>query len=551
MSRLLRALGALSLGTALAVTGAVPASAAVTPPSAPVPNYDDGLFGSPDVFSAAYKQALALLAISTLDDSQVSPDDETAVNAGLDWLAAQQCPDGGWQGYKISGVDCGPLSTDFSDPLAFVNEDSNTTALVVQAFAAFGVEDEPVPSALDFLKTLQQADGGFAFSPGSGSDPNSTALVIQALLAVGTDPATLTKGAHTPYSYLQSQQLDCTADPADQGALQAPFAPGSANAFATVQSVPGLAKVPYPVPQADSITPDGPHLECATPLLRKATKATSTATSPSPAATASAAPETAAPESAAPDSAAPQSAEPTQSASAEPTPTQSASAEPTANASESVPATAAPGSAPTKAATLIRKPPAPAKAKAKPALAAATPEEAAALAASWVADQLTSAGYLDNGLGGVDYASTAYAVLGFAATGTNGTALTKALAFLQSHLSGATTKGGADEIGGLSLTALAAFAGGLDPTDFANSDLIARIEALQYFTPEAPVVEPPVVTPVDQPVGGGVGSAGGGLPFTGFSTDTVSQLALLMLLLGAALIGSTHLRAPARGRHAA
>lgn len=523
-----RAVTALGIVGALTLSGSLPAqaAAAITPPTAPVANYDDGLFGAPDVFSSAFKQALALLAISTLDQSQVTADDADAVDAGLQWLVDQQCPSGGWQGYVIKNVACGPLSTDYSNSLAYVGEDSNTTAIVVQAFAALGEPSHPaVADALDYLRGLQQSDGGFAFNGFSSSDPNSTSLALQAFLAVGVDPATLTKGTNTPYSYLQSQQLDCTAAVEDRGGIQAPFQTGVANMYATVQTVPALAAAAYPVPPASSITPGGPTLDCTAPLLRRAP-------APAPKATQSAAP-AAEPTGA---STASSSAEPTATASSEPTPTASASAAPT---------TARPQVKPAQ--------------RTKPALAAATPSAAAALAASWVAANLQADGSAADGFGGTDYAGTAYAVMGFAATGTNGTALTKALGFLRTHLTAATTKSGKPDAGALALTALAAFSGGLDATDFGGRDLISAIEALQYFTPTAPVTAPPVTSPpVVTPVATGGGTSGtgtsggsGDLPFTGFNATSAAAFAALLLLLGAASLGSTKLPAPVRGRHAA
>ena len=532
-----RAVTALGIVGALTVTGSLPAQAAapVTPPTAPVANYDDGLFGAPDVFSSAFKQALALLAISTLDESQITQDDADAVGAGLQWLVDQQCPSGGWQGYVMKDVPCGPLSTDFSNSLAYVGEDSNTTAIVVQAFAALGQKDDPaVHDALDYLRGLQQADGGFAFNGFSSSDPNSTSLALQAFLAVGIDPATLTKGANTPYSYLQSQQLDCTAAAEDRGGIQAPFQAGVANMYAAVQTVPALAGAAYPIAPASSITPGGPTLDCTAPLLRrapapatKATQSAAPAAQPTGASTASAAPAPTA------------SGEPSGGPSSTPTESASASASPSPTAS-AAPTTARPQAKPAP--------------KAKPALAASTPSAAAALAASWVAANLQADGSAPDGFGGTDYAGTAYAVMGFAATGTNGTALTKALSFLQTHLTAATTKSGKPDTGALALTALAAFSGGLDPADFGGRDLIAAIEALQYFTPDAPVATPPVVTPVG--LGGGTsgsGSAGGSgdLPFTGFDASSAAVFAGLLLLLGAASLGMAKVPAPVRGRHTA
>jgi hypothetical protein len=440
-----RLLAALGIATAIVATGGTPVAAATAPPSAPVPHYDDGLLGAPDVFSATYKHALGLLAIAGIDPTHRTAADSAAATAGLAWLARQQCANGGWQGYKLSGVACGPLSTDPNDSLHYVAADSNTTAAVIQAFAAFGESGGPVPAAVTFLKSLQTSDGGFEFTPGAGSDPNSTALSIQAFLALGTDPATLTKGANTPYTYLAGQQLGCGAAAADRGALQAPFAPGDANLYATVQSVPALAHVAYPVHPAATSTTGGPQLDCST--------------NPPPAV------------------------------------------------------------------------------------------DAAAVAASWVAAQLTAAGSLDNGFGGVDYPNMAYAVAGFAATGTQSTAAGKVLAYLQSHTAAATTKSGKDDIGGLGLTALAAIAGGSNPKAFGGRDLIARIEGLQYVTPAAPSPSSSptaVTTPSVAPSTGGVG-----LPATGRSTGRLGLLGAALVLLGAVLVSGAALPLPVAGRHRA
>jgi prenyltransferase beta subunit len=96
--------------------------------------------------------------------------------------------------------------------------DTNSTALAVQALVASG---EPTTSlvildALTYLKSTQNiADGGFPYNPDGGwpgaenSDTNSTAYVVQALLAAGQDPTTGTwvVASSDPISYLLSMQL--------------------------------------------------------------------------------------------------------------------------------------------------------------------------------------------------------------------------------------------------------------------------------------------------------------------------------------------------------
>jgi hypothetical protein len=72
-------------------------------------------------------------------------------------------------------------------------EDSNTTALALQALLAAGepVTATAVIQGLAYFKTLQNEDGGFAYATENGkpgaSDANSTAYVVQALIAAGED----------------------------------------------------------------------------------------------------------------------------------------------------------------------------------------------------------------------------------------------------------------------------------------------------------------------------------------------------------------------------
>lgn len=68
--------------------------------------------------------------------------------------------------------------------------DTNTTALVLMGLKAQAALSSTVSTrALAYLKSQQQASGGFQYTAGTGdSDPDSDALVIEALLAVGQDP---------------------------------------------------------------------------------------------------------------------------------------------------------------------------------------------------------------------------------------------------------------------------------------------------------------------------------------------------------------------------
>lgn len=134
--------------------------------------------------------------------------------------------------------------------------DSNTTALAIQALIAAGVPatDPAIVNALGYLKTTMAPTGGFAYSatPFSMSaatpadaaatplvaDANSTAVVIQALTAAGVDltapewgdpVAALTgfQNASGAFRYMDSMPDD--------------------NLFATVQAMPALAGITFPI----------------------------------------------------------------------------------------------------------------------------------------------------------------------------------------------------------------------------------------------------------------------------------------------------------------
>jgi hypothetical protein len=123
--------------------------------------------------------------------------------------------------------------------------DSNTTSLAIQALVAAGepISASEVISGLAFLKSTQQADGGFAYDAPAqyGSDANSTAYAVQALAAAGEDPQSdrWSIGGVNPISYLLGLQAE------DGGfAWQAGT---DANLLATQQAIPALLGRPYPI----------------------------------------------------------------------------------------------------------------------------------------------------------------------------------------------------------------------------------------------------------------------------------------------------------------
>ena len=129
--------------------------------------------------------------------------------------------------------------------------DTNATALALQALIVTG---EPATSAvisggLAYLKTAQNADGGFPYDPvspwGTDSDANSTAYVIQALRAAGEDPAgpAWSQGANNPLTFLLGLQLT-------DGSFEWKAGNGS-NQLATQQVIVSLLGRPFPLRVAE------------------------------------------------------------------------------------------------------------------------------------------------------------------------------------------------------------------------------------------------------------------------------------------------------------
>ena len=177
--------------------------------------YDDasGLYDQ-QLFSNAY----ALLALAAAG----VPLPERAVQAVLE----RQATDGSWAWDGSTQPGTG---------------DSNTTALVIQALAAAGLRDHPqVRQALGYLRSVQAADGSFAYQPADQlvGDANSSALAVQALLAAGEEP-------QSPSWRYALDALARFANPS--GALRWRDDTPDDNLFATVQAIPALAREAFPL----------------------------------------------------------------------------------------------------------------------------------------------------------------------------------------------------------------------------------------------------------------------------------------------------------------
>ena len=175
---------------------------------------DAGAFGTArqftDQYASTYTQGLALAALAAAG-VRGTPQ----VAASVSWLVGQQCPTssgtsaGGWTSPEQ------PTNTCTLDPANYGGPDTNSTALAVEGLAAQGALTAPVSSsALTFLLSAQQSDGGFSYFPSTTSvpattDSNSTAEVLQAIVALGDSPTsarfTVTGGGNPLTSLLSFQ----------------------------------------------------------------------------------------------------------------------------------------------------------------------------------------------------------------------------------------------------------------------------------------------------------------------------------------------------------
>ena len=178
-----------------------------------------GVFGNGEAFT----QALAIQGLVAAHQAVPA--------AALRRLVAAQDSDGGWDYLLIKDDPNGPTNFDTSD--------TNSTAMVLMALDAAGMHARD-RSALAWLRTQQDGDGGFPYQAGSGSDPDSTALVLQALLATGQNPETPTwsPGGHSPLAELIATQ-------GSSGGFTFPGNPAP-DAFTTAQVPPALEMEPYP-----------------------------------------------------------------------------------------------------------------------------------------------------------------------------------------------------------------------------------------------------------------------------------------------------------------
>ncbi len=141
----------------------------------------DGAFdrepADPQLSSPVNTTIFAILALAPVAE----PAAQAAVQRAADWVVRAQKRTGSWGAVTADGP-----------------ADADMTGAALEALRAAGAVDgagngEPaardaVSRALDWLRTVQRADGGFSTGPDTIGNAGSTAWVAQGLWAVGEDP---------------------------------------------------------------------------------------------------------------------------------------------------------------------------------------------------------------------------------------------------------------------------------------------------------------------------------------------------------------------------
>lgn len=217
---------AAALAAATVVLGAAVPAVAATPSPTPSVAIPDGLYGTTDpTYDGVWRQSLALLAQRT---TGVTPADRAVA-----WLTGQQCASGAFAAFRADTAKA-------CDAKLMV--DTNSTAAAVQALAALGGHQSATEKAVSWLKSVQNADGGWGYTPGGASDANSTSVVAGAMTAAGEKTSEVRKGGKSSYDALLKLSIKCDIDPDGGAFAYQPDKKGAlaANADATAAGVLGV-----------------------------------------------------------------------------------------------------------------------------------------------------------------------------------------------------------------------------------------------------------------------------------------------------------------------
>ncbi|PVE12001.1 terpene cyclase/mutase family protein [Streptomyces scopuliridis] len=205
----------VALAPAAVAGGDVPAAPGASPSADPAPEpspaepapvvIPPGLYGEKDpTYDGVWRQSLAMMGQFA---AHVRP-----ANQAVAWLKGQQCANGAFPAYR-------PAPATPCDAKTMV--DSNATAAAIQALSTLGGQRPAMDRAIAWLRSVQNKDGGWSYTPGTPSDANSTSLVIGALTAAGVRPtAVRSPEGKNAYDALVGLAIPCTtASGADAGAF--------------------------------------------------------------------------------------------------------------------------------------------------------------------------------------------------------------------------------------------------------------------------------------------------------------------------------------------
>jgi hypothetical protein len=212
------ALVALASGTSPYSFGAVNPIEAILSRRLP-----DGSFAQPPGVQTGWINSTiwSIFPLSAIE----TPEAQQAVAEAAGWLVDQQRLDGSWG-------SIGPNSA----------ADTDMTGAAIQALAAAGLHGtEAERSALEFMRRMQGADGGFRETKGGPTNSATTAWVIQGLWAAGVDPRSWqTETGADPLSYLGSLQRP-------DGSIGWTATSDLNSLWMTAQAGPALAGRTYPL----------------------------------------------------------------------------------------------------------------------------------------------------------------------------------------------------------------------------------------------------------------------------------------------------------------
>lgn len=191
---------------------------------------DGGLFGKSDpTYDGVFRQSLSIVALVAVD--------RRVPAAAEKWLVEQQCPNGGFQGYRN---DTNATCARFSET-TFTGLETNSTALAAIAMTALG-RPARAAKAVRWLQTAQNVDGGMPLAKGGKSDAMSTALTLLAVKAVGPSAPDFRRSGKNLLGYLRKSMLVCNAPAAAQGAFSFQITdPLTADDMTTSQVVAALS----------------------------------------------------------------------------------------------------------------------------------------------------------------------------------------------------------------------------------------------------------------------------------------------------------------------